>query len=280
MPTRRFGSLAVIGVATLTLSACADTGAVGPTDVETGPAAAAPDSEPAGGGSQAEQTTGGPEVEAAYRCNGPAYPESSWTGGGPASEIDHPGLDALVDDELLAGDEPADLDEWRVLQSDAERLTIARDIDDPAVSSHDIGHTHEVMSAERFPDVGWSMSQAGTCIPRLELEDLGTADVHLDGEVDPSAAHLHLLVIERACASGRDAHGLIRVVALDETDEEIRLVIGVEPREGDHTCPSNPATPVRVDLDAEVGDRDLVDASVLVTRPIEPPPEGLYRGNG
>jgi hypothetical protein len=49
----------------------------------------------------------------------------------------------------------------------------------------------------------------------------------------------------------------------------VQLHVGVRPPEADSvTCPSNPATPFSVELSQPLGDRAIVDASVVPPRPV------------
>lgn len=92
--------------------------------------------------------------------------------------------------------------------------------------------------------------------------DLALAEMH-----SPADRTLHLLVMETSCASGRPADGRIVVDDVTLTDREVRLRISITPPDGTQDCQGNPWTPFTVDLDAPLGDRAIVDASV------EPPAE-------
>jgi hypothetical protein len=92
------------------------------------------------------------------------------------------------------------------------------------------------------------------------LSNVEPADWSLRFEPTPSAMELHLLVRERACASGRSPEGRISV-NVDETDERIALSVGVSRLPGDEqTCPGNPSFPLVVRLSSPLGAR-LVDPS-------------------
>jgi len=63
--------------------------------------------------------------------------------------------------------------------------------------------------------------------------------------------------------------GRIELVELTETADQVQLHVGVRPPEADSvTCPSNPATPFSVELSQPLGDRAIVDASVVPPRPV------------
>lgn len=91
------------------------------------------------------------------------------------------------------------------------------------------------------------------------LSNVEPADWSLRFEPTPSAMGLHLLIRERACASGRSPEGRISV-DVDETDERIGLSVGVSRLPGDQECPGNPAFPFVVTLSSPLGAR-LVDPS-------------------
>ncbi|HEX6234808.1 MAG TPA: hypothetical protein VFZ63_16890 [Jiangellaceae bacterium] len=90
----------------------------------------------------------------------------------------------------------------------------------------------------------------------------------LAAALSPGDASVDLLVHERACASGESADGRIKLIELNETTEQIQLRIGVRPRDGDQDCQDNPPTPFTIDLSEPLGDREIVDASVLPPRPV------------
>ncbi|MEU4331016.1 hypothetical protein [Nonomuraea dietziae] len=102
------------------------------------------------------------------------------------------------------------------------------------------------------------------------MDALGVADLTLDPArpLARTQGTVHLLVTERACASGRAAEGRVRVFSREETPQEVRLIIGVEPQGGARTCQRSPATPFAVELDAPLGDRVLKDVGVYPAREI------------
>lgn len=119
-----------------------------------------------------------------------------------------------------------------------------------------------------MPDGTWLLTSAGPCAQRVE-EDSGleAADVTLASAPMPEARALELLVRERECASAQGVEGRIEV-DLEETAEEVLLRIGVRPPGGAQNGPSNPATPSTVEPSEPLGDREVVDASVVPARPV------------
>lgn len=196
-----------------------------------------------------------------YDCYGVQATGSQLREAPPVAELNHPGVDAFAD-------YTDDLDGWQAVVVEDERLTAIRQLDRPDVLDG-VVRDHERLEVTRLEEPappetdedGWMASSSGPCALQADLGGLGSASVHLDGEAfDAAASQLRLLVVEQACASGEDASGRV-AVEVDADDDQIRLLVGVEPPGGDQTCPSNPATPVTVDLDEPVGDRRVVDVA-------------------
>jgi hypothetical protein len=101
-----------------------------------------------------------------------------------------------------------------------------------------------------------------------QSRSLGSADLTLVGVPSPADTTLEVLVYERECASGQSAEGRIELVDLTLTAEQILLHIGIRALEGDQDCQGNPPTPFTVDLGERIGDREIVDSSVVPTRPL------------
>jgi len=221
---------------------------------------------PLGGGEPGERE-GSTRVE----CGGSAYdadalgdaPSASALPEGPAGAVDDLG-DPAFDPTL----------DWSVVHQDDGRVDLVRELEEPLdIGGGDI-RTHESIGLERItgsnnvPDGTWMLTSAGPCAPRL-VDDAGleAADVTLADTPAPEDSTLDLLIQERACASGQDADGRIEV-ELEETATQVRLRVGVQPSPGAQTCQGNPATPLTVELAAPLGDREVVDASVVPARPV------------
>jgi hypothetical protein len=97
---------------------------------------------------------------------------------------------------------------------------------------------------------------------------LGPADLTLPSQPPAGATSIDLLVHERACASGQSAEGRVEIIDVQETEDQVRLRIGVRPREGGQDCPGNPPTPFTVDLSEPLGERKIVDASIVPPRTV------------
>jgi hypothetical protein len=143
---------------------------------------------------------------------------------------------------------------------------------------------------DRFADSGWLSIEAerrdgrwsasmGGCDPRRVLTaDIGVADWWLDPAFPAPGAYateLHVLVLERACASGRPPDGRIAEPEVVYATHAVTVTIGVRHSEGDHSCPGNPAVPLTVALAEPLGDRTLLDGSRLPPAPPSIPEQVL-----
>ena len=140
------------------------------------------------------------------------------------------------------------------------------------VRSHEFLRVHTISGATNVPDGAWVLDAQGSCTPRQDLGWLGPADLALAEHPSPEARQIELEVYERACASGQAADDRVEIVEQETSDEQLMLVVGVRPLDGDHTCPGNPPTPLTIHLDEPLGDRIVVDASTLPPQPLEPSP--------
>ncbi len=232
--------------------------------------------EPGGGGGDATDGASDPDVsapsDATVRCGGGVYDPDAFADAPSVSELPD-GPAGAVDD---AGDPAFDpTDAWRVMLVTEDRVELLRELDEPSdlgegdVRTHELRVLERITGATNVPDGTWMLTAAGPCTPRVELGgELGEADLTLATAPARDARTLDLFVHERACASGQTAEGRVELVGLEETAEEIRLEIGVRGLDGAQTCPSNPPTPYTVELSEPLGDREVVDASVVPARPL------------
>lgn len=87
------------------------------------------------------------------------------------------------------------------------------------------------------------------------------ADLALASQPEGDSSSIDLLVMERACASGRSAEGRINIEDIELTPDEVRLNITVDPLGGGQDCQGNPWTPITLELDEQLGARVVVDGS-------------------
>lgn len=124
----------------------------------------------------------------------------------------------------------------------------------------------------------WGVDASTSCTPRIVLGGLGEASLALDPDdlPEPADREIALLATEWSCNSGEPATGRIEVVDVVETETTVELVVGVAPQpDGAFTCQSNPPTPFAVELEHELGDRVLRDASFMPAHEIVAPSFGL-----
>jgi hypothetical protein len=164
---------------------------------------------------------------------------------------------------------------WYVAVSTDDTVGVMRDIEvvaDPV--SPGLAPDREVQTVGWVDDAtnltpGWYGASTSLCALTVDLGDLTVPGVEFQSPPDPLLKELRLLVTEETCNGGDDADGRIEVVSLDEADDQVSLVLGVRPRGGINTCPSNPATPFTVTLSEPLGDREVVDSSLANPRPVK-----------
>ncbi len=235
----------------------------------------------AGGELSSPRVTGGPAEGPAEEltCNGEPIPydvvESSIEDLPAAEDLGVENRAALDGAEVP----PIDPSEWAIVTESPERVALLRELDVPEDLGGGDVPTHELLAidhAGEAADPEWVLRSAGTCAlslgPRELIESFGAAGIALDPDHPAGAAatEIHLLVTERACNSGEDAEGRVVLAELTESSDVVDLVVGVAPRGGNHTCPSNPATPFVVELDAPLGDRVVRDGAVVPPRELVP----------
>ena len=225
-----------------------------------------------------------------FVCNGLAISRDAVEARVPVSEISEPGRVALAEavwDDGSPLDLPAE-EGWYVASVTDDLVAVMRDVEAaPDPVSPGAARDREVQSVAWVDDAtnltpGWYGASSGPCALTLDLGDLTVPAVELQVPPDPLSREVRLLVTEETCNSGMDAEGRIEVVSLEETDAGVSLVLGVRPREGGQTCPSNPSTPFTLTLTEPLGERQIVDASLATPRPLTvrgPLPEAIAAGS-
>ncbi|NAS24899.1 hypothetical protein GT755_24840 [Herbidospora sp. NEAU-GS84] len=190
-----------------------------------------------------------------YACGGEPV---ALTGldGPPTTRLGPNGQAALKGGEVRA---PADLEAWRIVEETDDRVALIRELDTP-VQHGSILQTHQYLLIERYGrDDAWNLRMSGRCDLRQVVPGHGEAALAF---ASATGTRLNLWVTEKDCASGRPATGRIKLAALEETDQEVRVVVAVRPVDGSVTCQGNPRTPFTVELSRPLGDRTVVDAAV------------------
>lgn len=122
---------------------------------------------------------------------------------------------------------------------------------------------------------GWQPSGMGDCTPHVVLSDeFGPATWALDPAFPAPTAEstqLHVLVSERACASGSPTTGRMSPPVVVAAAESVTITIGVRPLGGVQTCPLPPGTPAIVTLPEPLGKRVLLDGGRVPPAPPSPP---------
>lgn len=233
--------------------------------------------EPADTASIRDRNGGGDDTPTAdagiVDCGGSKYdpagladaPQASTLPAGPADAVDDMGEPAF---------DPSQ--DWKVVHQSEDRVDLIRELDEPFDLGEGDVRTHESVTLERVtgatnvPEGTWMLMSAGPCTQRLPAGDnLGEADLTLAQPPSPDDTSIDLLVHERACASGQSAEGRIELIELDETAQQVRVRIGVRPPAGDaQTCQGNPPTPFTVELTQPLGQREVIDTSVVPPRPV------------
>lgn len=92
----------------------------------------------------------------------------------------------------------------------------------------------------------------------------------VDWRLDPSAAPLtpestviHVLVIERACASGEPVGERLLGPEVVVTDTEVLIAFAAQAQSGPQECPGHPETPVTIELSGPIGARVVTNGLAL-----------------
>jgi hypothetical protein len=156
---------------------------------------------------------------------------------------------------------------WYAVTATEDRIALLRDVPadgDPSAPGATAGH--EVAELFRVDDradmpAGWYAARRSMCTLTADLGELTVPDIALASPSEPGCRDVRLLVTERGCASGMDAEGRIEVVSLEETEDAVRVELGVRPRAGGQDCPGHPATPFTLALAEPLRDRAVIDAA-------------------
>lgn len=171
----------------------------------------------------------------------------------------------------------ADPEAWQVIADEDDEIVLIRPVDDGELQIGDFGEgmrtDHEllVLTTDLWP--GWAVGAQSSCALTVDLGGLGVPFIALDPAAPASAdaSSLSLLVLDPSCGGDTDMPGRIEVVSIDQTETEVRLLLGVQPLpHGAYDCPGFPPTPFMVELDEPLGDRTIIDASRAIRRELSP----------
>lgn len=188
----------------------------------------------------------------------PPMPYSELIDWQPVDEVDHPAVDAFLE-ELEArqtdpSPRPLPLGDWAVVHIGGDLAWFVLDA----------GEWEELAAVERRGDRWlWAGESSGPrCQPAVVLpKGLGWVDVHLDPDnlPSPEADEITLLVTEQGCANGREMGDALRGPQVVETDDAVVVAFAVVPLTGGANCPDNPPTSVTISLSEPLGDRAIQD---------------------
>jgi hypothetical protein len=159
--------------------------------------------------------------------------------------------------------------DWRLGRHEPDRvllLGLPREGIDPTMFATAVVYREGDGWRTLAPGVG----AIGQCEMNVGADGFGPARVAIDPAHDITAGStsVALLAEERACANGAPPDDRQVLTTVNETDATIEVLVLVETIPGVATCPSNPAFPVTIQLDRPLGERQLVDASILPGRPL------------
>jgi hypothetical protein len=82
-----------------------------------------------------------------------------------------------------------------------------------------------------------------------------------DADLSAESTRIEVLVNERGCAGDRSAEGRIPAPHVVEDEDRVVVTVSVIPLPGPQDCGDTPDTPVTIELDEPLGDRELLDGS-------------------
>lgn len=196
-------------------------------------------------------------------CGGPAFPAAILREVGDAELAAGPEAAALR--ELLEGPEAQDL-----LPRSGWTLAVRQDELVVFVAPSPPGSEPPVVQVTlELADGEWRPAGFGQCWPQADVgPDLGLASFRVapHEELSAETREVDVLVTELACNSGQDARGRVVRPAVILAEDTVTVVFAVVPRGGAQECPSNPETPVLLELPEPLGERRLLDGSSVPAR--------------
>ncbi len=127
------------------------------------------------------------------------------------------------------------------------------------------GSTVGIVQFQRTDDDWRFYNSVGDCMHLRRLSTHGRTDpVFWRSRAEPGHRVLDLYTHEQDCASGRTAENRLEV-HVEESSSTVDVVVVIQPV-GSATCPSNPPTPLTVELDEPLGARVVRDQGAV---PIE-----------
>lgn len=199
-----------------------------------------------------------PESITPVVCGGAAFTLGDVTSVTPLEDAALPDVEVAIA-PFLTSEEGAfwPQDGWKVLTETEERVLLVHvDESESTLSFMEVEH--------RGGEWRWAGSSMGegcgleTALP----SGFNAVEWRFDPAFPtptPDSTTLHLLVHERACASGQEVGDRLVGPEVFVTDSHVRIAFAATAQSGDATCPSNPETAVNIELSAPIGDREVVD---------------------
>lgn len=206
-----------------------------------------------------------------YDCNGRPVSRAAFEERAPLSASARTALEEAARADGREMDLSADAG-WFTLSESPRLIEVLREL--PALDDLENGeipsdHDYLAIARVRGEQVEgpWRSSSSSPCALRLDLGGVGMPTVVLAHATDPASRDLDLLVTEHECTSGEGAEGRIEVVSLEESADRVEVVLGVRPRDsGFASCQGVPGTPFTISLAEPLGDREVVDAGLVIPR--------------
>lgn len=205
-----------------------------------------------------------------YLCHDEPVPLETLPHGRPAADRGTHGAAALQGRRVPSVDTDAG---WRIIEESEERFAIVRKLATPQRDARPLDQedTHELILMERqdWDESGepyWKLSSHRSCDLQRDLWPLNPVHVRLDRDhpaPDAGATRVHLEALDLGCAGRVPSQERIELLEFQETDTQVRVVAGIEPPpDRAHECTGNIPADLVLELDAPLGDRQLIDDSV------------------
>ncbi|WP_019876245.1 hypothetical protein [Sporichthya polymorpha] len=241
-------------------------------------------SQVAAGGVSSPTTEPSLRADTVLRCGNDEVPLDRLTNPRPATSAESAPKRVLY--KFKPGD-IGDLGDYWIVDDEPERVSIIREhVRGEGQPSTEV--TYDFASWEYVADAPGATTDwmyfggATSCVLKRAFEGLNDATITLDPSALPQPGDrvVRLLVDERACASGQQATGRVRVPVLELSADKVRVAIGVATQQGGQTCPGHPPTPYVLELPEPLGNRLLIDASAYPEREIQEGQERQARRAG
>ncbi len=199
--------------------------------------------------------------DAEVECGGVQFTLGELASMTPVAEADDE-LEAVVQEWIDTAGFGESSDGWHVLVQTDDFATLVRITDG----------SMEFIGAKPGRN-GWiwtgDSGGGGRCDVRRRLPPgIGQVDWALDPSFptpNEASTELHVLVTEASCAGGSELGDRLLGPDIEVTAYAVRIVFGAIPLVGDQSCPSNPSTPVTIELDEPLGERSVMDGLLVGT---------------